>query len=228
MSDDLDFDLPLTSAQAATGHEVTLTVCRRVRTGTQWELLPLQVPLRVPAGVAPRTVLRLPGMGHVRPDGSSGDLRVRVLIDEAAQTHELRLSPADAARGTQRTVHLAGGSVSVTVPAGVSDGQVLKVSELFLRLCVDPLLPQSPAPSRERRRRAGGGDRSSRVARASRLKLSAARCAAARSACPRLRQPRGRRDSFPRGRTAAGCRAGSSNRRTRACGPGPPARARCR
>ncbi len=143
MTDDLDFDLPLTGAQALTGLELEISIARRVRTGSNWSLLPLKVRLQVPAGVAPRTVLRLPNQGHVRPDGSSGDLRVRVLVDEPAQTQELRLSPGDATRGTRRTLHLVNGDVVVNVPAGVTEGQMLKISELYIRLCIDPLLPDA-------------------------------------------------------------------------------------
>lgn len=152
MSDDVEVDLPLTGAQALKGHETEVTVARRVLVGTQWTLSDKVFRLRVPVGVAPRTVLRLPGMGHARADGSAGDVLIRVLIDEALDegqfAQELRLSPGDAARGVTRTVDTVMGRLVVEVPAGATDGIVLKISNLFLRLRIDPLLADSPAETK--------------------------------------------------------------------------------
>ena len=105
MSDDLELDLPLTGAQALAGHEFALTLSRRVLEGAQWTLKDETLRLRTPAGVAPRTILRLAGMGHAQADGSTGELRVRLLIDEPEHAQELRLSPGDAARGVSRAVN---------------------------------------------------------------------------------------------------------------------------
>lgn len=143
MADDLELDLPLTGAQASAGHEVTLKIARRALSGTGWSLANEELRVRAPAGVAPRTVLRLPGMGHARADGSSGDVLVRVLIDETEHSQELRLSPGDATRGISRAVETVKGPVVVEIPAGVMDGWAIKRGSLFLRIRVDPLLPDS-------------------------------------------------------------------------------------
>jgi eukaryotic-like serine/threonine-protein kinase len=75
----------------------------------------------------------LPGTGdipQIQPESSSGELQRSAEVREAQKGSDiratLRISPAEAQRGTDRMVNLPGGrQVTVTVPANASNGQVL-------------------------------------------------------------------------------------------------------
>ena len=149
MTEDLQLDLPLTSAQATLGHECAVTLTRRVKLGERLVLAEEVARVKVPAGLAPLTVLRLKGLGHISPEGSGGDALLRLVID-AAGAQELRLSPADARRGTRRmTATALGRRVDVEVPAGLETGMALQASGVHFRIVVDPSLaddaPRGPA-----------------------------------------------------------------------------------
>src|SRR6266496_1698230 len=75
----------------------------------------------------------LPGTSDIpkiQPESSSGELQRRGEVREPQKGSDiratLRISPAEAQRGTDRMVNLPGGrQVTVTVPANANDGQVL-------------------------------------------------------------------------------------------------------
>jgi serine/threonine protein kinase len=75
----------------------------------------------------------LPGTGDIpqrQPESSSGELQRSDEVREAQKGSDiratLRISPAEAQRGTDRIVNLPGGrQVTVTVPANANNGQVL-------------------------------------------------------------------------------------------------------
>ena len=128
-----------------------MTLTRRVRLGDRLVLTDEVAKVKLPAGLAPLAVLRLPGLGHVSPDGSAGDALLRVMIDTDV-SQELRLSPLDAARGTRRLVATAMGKrFELDVPAGLETGMALQTKGVTFRVIVDAWLPGSAprSPSRD-------------------------------------------------------------------------------
>lgn len=99
---------------------------------------PREIEVRVPAGSATGTVLRLRGQGsRASAGGTDGDLLLRLIVapppgfdvDESGDLRgKLRVSPTDAVLGARVPVAGADGtSGTVTLPPGSSSGRVLRL-----------------------------------------------------------------------------------------------------
>ena len=89
------------------------------------------IRVNIPKGAKDKTIFKLKGQA---PDG--GDLRIRVNIDDAEyRTDEfdiiqkLKITPWEAALGTQLDVRTLEGSVHLTIPPCVQSGQKLRIHE---------------------------------------------------------------------------------------------------
>ncbi|HKK32636.1 MAG TPA: DnaJ C-terminal domain-containing protein [Desulfomicrobiaceae bacterium] len=92
--------------------------------------------VNIPAGIKNGGKIRLSGQGSPgRGGGPAGDLFLKVRIDPhrdftlegESVLYDLRLAPWEAALGTSVTVPTLDGSVEMTIPAGISSGQKLRI-----------------------------------------------------------------------------------------------------
>ena len=92
--------------------------------------------VKIPAGVREGQKLRLSGRGEAGfGDGASGDLYLRVkfaknpnfTVEGDRLNYELDLAPWEAALGAKVTVPTLSGQVEIKVPAGMQNGQKLRV-----------------------------------------------------------------------------------------------------
>jgi curved DNA-binding protein len=100
---------------------------------------PRNYKVKVPAGVTDGQLIRLAGQGAAGSGGgTAGDLYlvVRLQSDRRFQVDghdiivDLRVSPSEAALGATIQVETPDGSATVTVPAGTSSGQTLRLRGL--------------------------------------------------------------------------------------------------
>ncbi|APB34444.1 heat shock protein DnaJ domain-containing protein [Gloeomargarita lithophora Alchichica-D10] len=116
--------LPLTWAEAFCGAQ------KRVQAGGE------SFEVRIPAGVRPGTKIRVRGQGPFLPQ--SGQREDLFLVAELPQhpffqfdganlTAEVTITPDEAALGAPIAIPTPDGSVTVTVPAGIRSGQVLRL-----------------------------------------------------------------------------------------------------
>ena len=90
------------------------------------------IKVNIPKGAKDKTVFKLKGQA---PDG--GDVRIRVCIPSTkdVSTNEydiiqkLKITPWEAAFGVHLDCHTVAGDVKLTIPAGVSSGQKLRLSD---------------------------------------------------------------------------------------------------
>lgn len=116
--------ITLTWAEAFRGTQ------KRVQVGSE------SFEVRIPAGVRPGTKIRVRGQGPFQPyTGQREDLFLIAelpphrffQLDGANLTAEVPITPDEAVLGAQIEVPTPDGSVTVTVPAGMRSGQVLRL-----------------------------------------------------------------------------------------------------
>ncbi len=93
------------------------------------------IRIRIPAGIKNGEMIRLTGAGEAVRAGDSGDLYIKVLVgthptfsregDNLLMTLNVKLT--DALLGADYVIETLDGSITVSVPAGVSSGEVLRV-----------------------------------------------------------------------------------------------------
>ncbi len=94
-----------------------------------------EIKITVPPGMENGEMIRLTGMGEAAPQGVPGDLYVKVHVEQhstfkregANLMMDLEVKLTDALLGGVYTIRTLDGEIKVTVPAGVSYGELLRV-----------------------------------------------------------------------------------------------------
>jgi len=94
-----------------------------------------EIRIVVPEGIEDGAMIRMSGKGEAVPRGTTGDLyvNVRVMPDKTFSRQGLDLvmhlpiKLSDALLGTHRTVVTLDGEIEVTIPAGISFGETLRI-----------------------------------------------------------------------------------------------------
>lgn len=94
-----------------------------------------EVTLNIPAGIEPGEMIRLSGRGEALQGGASGDLYVKVHTtphktitrDGAHLRMNLAVKLTDALLGSPYTVETLDGPVSIKIPEGIKNGEVLRI-----------------------------------------------------------------------------------------------------
>ncbi len=94
-----------------------------------------EVEITIPAGIEGGEMIRLSGAGEAVAGGVAGDLYVKVHVisdprfkkDGANLVTELSIKLSDALLGHDYTVSTLDGDITVSVPAGISHGELLRV-----------------------------------------------------------------------------------------------------
>jgi molecular chaperone DnaJ len=96
-----------------------------------------EIIIKVPAGIQDGEVIRMTGNGEATPHGQPGDLYIKVHV-EAHKTIKrdgttlqttLPIKLTDALLGATYHVTTLDGTVTITVPAGVTHGEMLRIKE---------------------------------------------------------------------------------------------------
>ena len=93
------------------------------------------IKIRVPAGVESGEMIRLSGQGEAAPGGVAGDLYVRLHVEKHPifkrvgfdLTMDLPLKLSEVLLGCERDLETLDGSLKLSIPAGTSSGEVLRV-----------------------------------------------------------------------------------------------------
>lgn len=96
-----------------------------------------EITFSVPAGIQNGEVIRLTGKGEAIQGGQPGDLYIKVQVethphitrDGTTLYSKLPVKLTDALLGAEYTVTTLDGNVTVTIPAGISHGELLRVKE---------------------------------------------------------------------------------------------------
>jgi DnaJ-class molecular chaperone len=121
---DISADLTITLPEAVKGDT------KRLRLSTGKEL-----DVKIPAGLTDGQTIRLKGQGMPGPDGSSGDLLIKVSIaphhlfklDGAHLRLELPITLYEAELGGKVRVPTLDGAVELTIPAGTNSGRTFRL-----------------------------------------------------------------------------------------------------
>lgn len=111
--------------------ETTCPTCRGEGVARRQE----EIQIQVPAGVSDGEMIRMPGRGEVAPGGTAGDLYVKLHVktDPAFQREGntlitvLPIKLTDALLGGTYTVRTLDGDESISIPAGVVHGEMIRV-----------------------------------------------------------------------------------------------------
>lgn len=103
------------------------TSCKGARVLKQQD----SIKIGVPAGMNDGETLRMRGRGEAAPGGEYGDLYIRVHVkkdvrferDGSDIVHNLQIKVTDALLGSSYIVPTVDGTATVTVPAGITDGE---------------------------------------------------------------------------------------------------------
>jgi curved DNA-binding protein len=135
---DAEVRLPLTLEEAYYGGPKTVTLQEQVRGADGMPRMQQKVlEVNIPAGVKDGGKIRLSGQGSPGMGGGpSGDLLLHVQISAHPQfgleganvLYDLRLAPWEAVLGTSARIPTLDGPVDMTIPAGVSSGQKLRLA----------------------------------------------------------------------------------------------------
>lgn len=118
---DLETEIELDFEQAMAGTDITL------ESGTK---------VRIPPGIGNNARVRVPGKGRPGPGGGAGDLFVRVKVrphhlyqwdEQGRLVLVVPLTYPEAALGTQVEVPTPAGPVMVRIPAGTTNGKLLRL-----------------------------------------------------------------------------------------------------
>ncbi len=94
-----------------------------------------EIEIQVPAGIENGEMIRLTGMGEATQSGSSGDLYVKVHVQSDARfkkdgpnlVTDLSVKLSDALLGGEYKIQTLDGDEMLSIPAGVTHGEVLKI-----------------------------------------------------------------------------------------------------
>ncbi len=94
-----------------------------------------EIHITVPAGVSDGEMIRMPGRGEAAPGGAAGDLYVKLHVKhdpafEREGNHlitSLQIKLTDALLGGEYKVRTLDGEASITVPAGVEHGEMIRI-----------------------------------------------------------------------------------------------------
>lgn len=94
-----------------------------------------EIRIKIPAGIDDGEMIRMRGAGEAVPGGTPGDLYIKIHVrshpdfkkEGANLVTELPIKVTDAILGAEYTVDTLDGAVTVDIPAGVSDGELLRV-----------------------------------------------------------------------------------------------------
>lgn len=134
VNNDLEAELSVTLAEALQGTSKTITLeVMDPASGGVGERKNYKV--KIPAGTEDGSIIRLSGQGRKMPDGSSGDLRLRIRIAPDGRftvagkniLTELPISPWEAALGGSVDAPLPTGKVKLNIPKGSQSGQKLRL-----------------------------------------------------------------------------------------------------
>jgi len=135
---DAEVRLTLSMEEAYRGGRKALTLQEQVQGADGMPRLQSKtLEVNIPAGVKDGAKIRLAGQGSPgRGGGPSGDLLLQVAIEEhplfrlegVHEVHDLRMAPWEAALGCTVRVPTLDGPVDMTIPAGVSSGQKLRLA----------------------------------------------------------------------------------------------------
>jgi len=89
----------------------------------------------VPAGIENGEMIRLSGQGEAISSGLSGDLYIKIHVENdpifhrAGQNLEtnLEVKITEALLGSERKLKTLDGDLTITIPAGISSGEILRV-----------------------------------------------------------------------------------------------------
>ena len=94
-----------------------------------------EIKVKIPAGIDSGEVLRLSGQGEAVAGGQAGDLYIKVYVKkhptfrkegiDLVMDQNVKLS--DALLGSQMTITTLEGAINVTIPEGVTHGEVLRI-----------------------------------------------------------------------------------------------------
>ncbi len=131
-------------AQPAADHEARLSLSleeaaaggsREISLSDPASGKPRKLRVKIPRGVRSGQRIRLVGQGGSNPQGQRGDLYLKVdvlphprlKLEGDRLTSELRVSPWEAALGSEAEVETLGGKVRVRIPAGSSSGRKIRL-----------------------------------------------------------------------------------------------------
>jgi molecular chaperone DnaJ len=94
-----------------------------------------EVSIKVPAGIENGEVIRMTGRGEAMPRGQSGDLYIKVRVeghqtikrDGSTLYTKLPIKLTDALLGAEYKVETLDGSVTLTIPSGITHGELLRI-----------------------------------------------------------------------------------------------------
>ncbi len=94
-----------------------------------------EVTVTIPAGISSGEMIRLTSAGEAMLGGASGDLYVKIHVaEDTTFTKEgsdlymtLPVKLTEALLGSDRTIATLDGSITITIPAGISHGELLRV-----------------------------------------------------------------------------------------------------
>ncbi len=94
-----------------------------------------EVEIKIPAGIDDGEVIRMTGRGEAMPRGTAGDLYIKVAVeshptikrDGTTLLTDLPIKLSDALLGNTYKVATIDGSVEIVIPAGIRDGEQLRV-----------------------------------------------------------------------------------------------------
>lgn len=96
-----------------------------------------EISVAIPAGINNGEMIRLSGYGEAIRNGQAGDLYIKVHVEQhhlfekvGADLHtKLQVKLSDALLGATYTIDSLEGPLSVSIPAGVSSGEVLRIKD---------------------------------------------------------------------------------------------------
>jgi len=94
-----------------------------------------EVTVQIPAGIENGEMIRLAGKGEAVEGGQPGDLYVKIHVQDHADFEkeghdiltDLTISMTDAVLGAEKQVQTLDGTVTLKIPAGVTDGEYLRI-----------------------------------------------------------------------------------------------------
>lgn len=111
--------------------ETSCTICRGEGLVRREE----EIHIVIPAGIENGEMIRMPGRGEAAHIGQSGDLYVKVHVKSDANFSRdgnnlvttLSIKLTDALLGRQIKVRTLDGDETITIPAGISDGEIIRI-----------------------------------------------------------------------------------------------------
>lgn len=94
-----------------------------------------EIEIKVPTGIQNGEVIRMTGRGEAMPHGQSGDLYIKVHVEQHATIKRdgstllsrLPIKLTDALLGGQYRIETLDGGVDINIPAGISHGELLRI-----------------------------------------------------------------------------------------------------